>query len=85
VARFKPDLVILDLPMPDMDAFEVQRALRTDPETRHVVVVACTAFPDPEIVRRAQEAQFDELLEKPVKLERLLEMVRGRLAVSERP
>lgn len=84
VTRFKPDLVILDLPMPDMDAFEVHRALRNDPETRHILVVACTAFPDPEIERRVQEARFDELLAKPVKLEQLLDLVRGRLAVSAR-
>jgi excisionase family DNA binding protein len=84
VARFKPDLVLLDLPMPDMDAFEVHRVLRADPDTRHMVVFACTAFRDLELERRIQEARFDEILEKPLKLERLLDLVRERLAVSER-
>jgi excisionase family DNA binding protein len=85
VARFRPDLILLDLPMPDMDGFEVNRTLRADPETRHVPVIACMAFRDPEIDRRVREARFDGVLDKPLKLERLLELVRERLdpAISE--
>lgn len=80
VARFKPHLILLDLPMPDMDGFEMHRTLRNDPETRHVPVVACTAFRDAEVDRRIREARFDGFVEKPVQLEGLMELVRRLLS-----
>jgi excisionase family DNA binding protein len=82
VARFRPDLVLLDLPMPDMDGFEVHRALRADPETRHVQVIACPAYRDAELDRRLREARFDSVLEKPLQLDRLLEVVRDKLGAT---
>ena len=59
VARFKPDLILMDLMMPDMDGFEVHRTLREDPDTRHVPVIACTAYRDPDVDRRIREERFD--------------------------
>ena len=79
VARFKPDLILMDLMMPDMDGFEVHRTLRDDPETRHVPVIACTAYRDPDVDRRIKEERFDGFIEKPLKLDALLELVRDKL------
>ena len=82
VARFKPDLILMDLMMPDMDGFEVHRTLREDADTRHVPVIACTAYRDPVVDRRIAEESFDGFIEKPLKLETLLELVRQKLGVS---
>lgn len=41
---FKPDLVLMDVQMPGVDGLELTRQLKTDPSTRHIVVVAFTAF-----------------------------------------
>lgn len=79
VARFKPDLILMDLMMPDMDGFEVHRTLRDDPDTRHVPVIACTAYRDPDVDRRIREERFDGFIEKPLKLDALLELVRDKL------
>jgi excisionase family DNA binding protein len=79
VARFRPDLILMDLMMPDMDGFEVHKTLRDDPDTRHVPVIACTAYRDPEIDRRLREQPFDGFIEKPVQLEALLTLVRHHL------
>lgn len=79
VARFKPDLVLLDLMMPDVDGFEVFRTLRDDAKTRHIPVVACTAFRDASVDARVAEERFDGLIEKPIKLEALLEAIRSHL------
>lgn len=81
VARFKPDLILMDLMMPDMDGFEVHRTLRDDPDTRHIPVIACTAFRDPDVDRRIRDEQFDGLIEKPLKLDALLELIRTRLGM----
>lgn len=79
VARFKPDLILMDLMMPDMDGFEVHRMLRADPDTRHIPVVACTAYRDASVDTRIAEERFDGFVEKPLKLDALLELLRRTL------
>lgn len=79
VARFKPDLILMDLMMPDMDGFEVHRTLRDDPETRHIPVIACTAYRDPVVDARVREERFDGFVEKPLELDVLLAMIRKQL------
>jgi two-component system cell cycle response regulator DivK len=65
--------------MPDMDGFEVHRMLREDPETRHIPVIACTAYRDPDVDRRILEQAFDGFVEKPLKLDSLLSVVQDKL------
>ncbi len=81
VARFKPDLILMDLMMPDMDGFEAHRMLRDDPETRHVPIIACTAYRDPEIDNRIRSEAFDGMIEKPLNLEGLLTLIRQKLGL----
>ena len=75
VARFRPSVVLMDILMPDMDGFEVLRMLRRDPETRGIPVIACTAYRDALVEERARTEGFDGYLEKPLKFDRLLEVV----------
>ncbi len=79
VARFKPDLILMDIMMPGMDGFEAHKMLRDDPDTRHIPVVACTAYRDAEIERRISDDSFDGFIEKPLKLDALLDLVRTKL------
>ena len=79
VARFEPDLILMDLMMPGMDGFEAHRLLRGDDETRNIPVIACTGFDDPDIARRIDEEGFDGFIHKPLKLDELLELIRERL------
>ena len=44
VHLFKPDLILMDVQMPGLDGLELTRQLKADPSTRHIVVVAFTAF-----------------------------------------
>jgi excisionase family DNA binding protein len=83
VARFKPDIILMDIMMPDMDGFEVYRMLRDDPETRHIPVVACTAYRDPVVDSRIREERFDGFVEKPLKLDSLLDLLRRLSGVGE--
>jgi two-component system cell cycle response regulator DivK len=69
--------------MPDMDGFQVHDLLKSDEATRHIPVIACTAYRDPEIEARIRQQTFDGFLEKPLKLEVLLETVRSTLSVDE--
>jgi excisionase family DNA binding protein len=84
VARFQPDLILMDIMMPDMDGFQVHELLKSDPATRHIPVIACTAYRDPEIEARIRKQTFDGFLEKPLKLDALLEAVKAALAIETR-
>ena len=66
---FRPDVVILDIGLPDMSGYEVARALRTRVETESAVLVALTGWGTAEDQARAMDAGFDQHLIKPVELE----------------
>jgi PAS domain S-box-containing protein len=78
-AACTPDLVLLDIQLPEMDGFEVLRRLRAAPATRSVPVVAVSANAMPSDVERAERAGFAEYLTKPLDMKRLLEVVDRRL------
>ena len=79
VARFRPDVLLLDIRMPGMDGFEVVRELRAQRPGRALPVVACTGYADPETEARIRR-EFDGLLEKPIDLDVLLDTVAAVLA-----
>jgi PAS domain S-box-containing protein len=61
-----PDLVLLDLHLPDMPGQEVLEALRSDRRTAHVPVVVVTADASLEVARRLRDLGADALITKPV-------------------
>jgi hypothetical protein len=74
VRRLQPDVVFMDLMMPEMDGWEAMAALRADPGTAAFAVVACTASaPDPD---RIQAAGFRGCLPKPTRLPALVAAIR---------
>ena len=72
VQTFRPDVVVLDLGLPKLDGFEVARRLRSNPETRDILLVAVSGYGQEEHRRRSSEAGFDHHLVKPVNFEALL-------------
>ncbi|MBD8527767.1 response regulator [Pseudomarimonas arenosa] len=70
-----PDLVLCDLQMPGIDGLEVARRLRAQPQTRHLPMVAVTAFARGEDRERALQAGFDHYMSKPIEPEQFLALV----------
>jgi len=68
---FKPELVLCDIGLPEMDGYEVAKEVRADPELRDVTLVALTGYAGPEEVARAKQAGFDGHLAKPATVESL--------------
>lgn len=81
VGSLRPDVILLDLGMPGMNGLEVARALRADPATRDVRIVAQTGWSDPSARQRTAETGFDLHLVKPVNLTVLNDML-AMLAAS---
>jgi len=75
-----PDLVLLDLLMPDPDGFEVLRWMRSKKETRDVPVVVLTAHGDEDSVRKCFELGATDYLMKPFSVPQLDVRVRSSLA-----
>jgi len=67
VAQFGPDLVILDLMMPQQDGFVVCQQIKSTPQTRHIKVLVVTGYASAENVQKALECGADYCLAKPIK------------------
>jgi signal transduction histidine kinase len=70
-----PDLVILDIGLPDIDGWEVARRLRLTPKGQKAMLVALTGWGSDEAKQKSLDAGFDLHLTKPVDPRRLLELV----------
>ena len=63
--EFRPDVVFLDIGMPNLDGHETARRLRAQPWGQSLVIVALTGWGQAEDRRRSKEAGFDHHLVKP--------------------
>ncbi len=79
----KPEVIVLDLNLPEMDGFEVLERLRRDPETASIPVIALTASAMPDDVRRGMAAGFFRYLTKPLKFDEFLACVDAALSLPE--
>ena len=79
VASQMPDVVILDLRMPGMDGYEVCRLIKSQESTKHLSVLAMTAFPSPENEKRILDCGARVCLPKPLDMDRLLQEVESSL------
>lgn len=74
--QFVPDLILVDLHLPDIDGFEVVMHLRRDPKTRTLPIIALTADTNKTTMLQCLDAGFDAYLAKPVSRSVLLRTVR---------
>jgi len=75
----KPDLIICDITMPDIDGYEVKRILSQNKKTSSVPFIFLTARADIKDVQQALELGADDYIIKPVRAAKLLELVAKRL------
>ena len=76
-ASEQPDLVLMDLTLPDIDGKEATRRIKADPATKRIPVIALTANAMSDDREQALAAGCDDFDTKPVELERLLGKIRA--------
>jgi len=79
VARFQPDLILLDIMMPKLSGFEVCRQLKQDPTTNNILILMVTALNEQGDIERAVAAGCDDFLSKPINKLELLKRVENML------
>ncbi len=76
LARHKPDLVISDILMPEVDGYQLCRFVREDQNLQEVPVILLTALSDPVDVLRALECGADNFIIKPFEEQNLIQRVK---------
>jgi two-component system alkaline phosphatase synthesis response regulator PhoP len=75
VADEPPDLILLDIMLPEMDGFDVCERIKTDPRTKHIPVILLTARKTPEDVARGEAVGADQYITKPFKSAMVMETI----------
>ena len=78
----KPDLILMDLSLPEIDGWTATERIRSDPQTRHIPIAALTAHSMPEDHKRALDAGCDGYLSKPMDIKVFRETVANLIARS---
>jgi PAS domain S-box-containing protein len=75
VEKYQPNIVILDIGLPEMDGYEIARRLRQRPQLANIWLIAMTGYGQESDRQRSKEAGFDYHLVKPVDLQKLEELL----------
>ncbi len=83
ITASSPDLILLDVMMPDMNGYEVTRRLKDNPDSRDIPVILVTALDGTDNKIKGLEAGADEFLNKPVSTPELLARVKSLLRLKK--
>ena len=78
-----PDLILMDMSMPEMDGWDATKRIREDPETAHIPMIALTVHTLPVERKRALDAGVNAYLSKPYDAAQLIKLVESTLEKSK--
>jgi two-component system cell cycle response regulator DivK len=81
--RDLPDLVLMDLSLPEVDGWTAARELKSDPKTAAIPLIALTAHTLPGDRKRAIDSGFDGYLSKPINIQTFPQIIAA--AIHKRP
>ena len=79
----QPDLILMDICLPDMTGDEITARLKSNPATRDIPVIIITAFQERDVTNRALDAGAVEILQKPFSLTMLRGILDRYLSTDE--
>lgn len=71
----KPEIILMDLALPDIDGLELTRKLKADAHTRNIIIIAVTAFPETFSKEAAMAAGCDAYIIKPLNTRALQQQI----------
>lgn len=80
--QYQPDVILMDIQMPEMDGLEATRQIRVDQETNSIPIIALTALAMPGDLERCLAAGANDYMAKPVRLKQLLDKIMQLLTPS---
>ena len=82
--EYQPDLILMDLSLPEMDGWTATERIKGDPETKHIPIAALTAHTLPGDRKRAMDAGADGYLSKPMNIALFNDAVSKLIAKSNK-
>lgn len=78
--KHRPDLILMDIQLPEVSGLEVTQWIKDDPDLRHIPVIAITAFAMKGDEEKIRQGGCEAYLSKPISVAKFLETVRNYLA-----
>src|SRR5271163_1494147 len=78
----QPDLILMDIRLPDISGLEVTRLLKQDDQTKTIPIVAVTALASPEYEKKGWESGCDAYILKPIILDNFLRTIESFLKIG---
>lgn len=85
ISNGMPDLVLLDIMLPEIDGFEVCRQIKNNDETKHIPVIMISAKKGSDDIAKGEQAGADWYMVKPFKSAILVETVQRFLSGAMKP
>ena len=83
--RLLPDLIVLDLELPNVSGFDVAKRLRANPDTQLIPLIAATGYSHVKQLDRARDAGFDQIVIKPCEPDMLVQEIERLLSIADEP
>jgi two-component system, cell cycle response regulator DivK len=77
-----PDLILMDVRLPDICGLDVTRLLKRDDQTKTIPIIAVTALACPEYEKRGLESGCDAYIPKPITIDNLLRTIESLLQIG---
>lgn len=84
VEKYPPDLILLDIMMPEMDGYEVCKRLKGGKSTQHIPVIFVTAKIAPEDIKKGFQVGAADYINKPAHEDEVLARVNNQVAIIDR-
>ncbi|MBI5611162.1 MAG: PAS domain S-box protein [Deltaproteobacteria bacterium] len=81
--EYRPEVILMDINLPDINGIEVMRSLRRDPVTRHIPIIAISANAMARDIEKGREAGFFDYLAKPINVTEFTETLNAALACAK--
>ncbi len=82
-AKIKPDLILLDIMLPNVYGIDVCKQIKNNPATSNTIIIALTALRQDNVQLDAFSVGCDDFVNKPIKLKILIARIKTRLKISD--